>query len=652
ATLATITSQCMVTETAITVPTATDNCVGTVTVTNDATFPITAQGTTVITWTYTDANGNSTTQTQNVIITDTTAPVADLATLSDITAECTVTAVDVPTPTATDNCNGTVTVTNDATFPITAQGTTVITWTYTDENGNASTQNQNVVIDDITAPVPDIAILSDITMQCQVTATDITTPTATDNCAGGITATTNDPLEYTAVGTYSITWIYEDGNGNSSTQDQTIHVTDSDLNAVTFTDASYTYNAMEQYITVDNLPAGATVAYSSSPSTGLGNGAINAGTYNITALINPAPNAPNCDPITLTATMTIEKAPQQIIFDPLPVKHLENDVDFQLTAYTTAGLPVYYTYTYTATNPPATVTSAGWVDMLTSGSVYITAHQDGNSNYLPADDVIQEQVIISSDSSIHSIVIDGVTYNYPDDHIYYLMECENSADQITVAITTEANATADTGHEFTISTPQPGIYNQTVTITSQDGTTTHTYYITVEKMFQFFDIVEQKFDNVLLANNNPATNGGYSFVAYQWYVNNQLISTDQYFSVGPNNTDLLDDTATYYLRLTTSTGDVLQTCLSSITLEHDYSMRVTPNPVSHGKQVTVMLDLPQAELDNTDIIIYDLYGKKVFTTKVNQAINNIQLPISIEPATYLVKCITPKREKTVKIIVQ
>ena len=37
--------------------------------------------------------GNSSTQTQDVVITDTTAPVADHATLADVTAECEVTAL-------------------------------------------------------------------------------------------------------------------------------------------------------------------------------------------------------------------------------------------------------------------------------------------------------------------------------------------------------------------------------------------------------------------------------------------------------------------------------------------------------------------------------------------------------------------------------
>ncbi|GLB49601.1 choice-of-anchor Q domain-containing protein [Neptunitalea lumnitzerae] len=647
-TLADITAQCEVIATDVITPSATDNC-SSVTVTNDATFPITAS--TVITWTYTDASGNYTTQTQNVVIDDTTAPIADSATLADITAQCEVLATDVTTPSATDNCSS-VTVTSDVTFPITAQGTTMITWTYTDASGNYTTQTQNVVIDDTTAPTPDVNTLPSISMQCEVLPIDIPTPTATDNCTGIVVGTTNDPLSYTTVGSYTITWTFDDGHNNSTTQTQTINVIDSALDTATFTDVTYTYNGLGQYIAVDNLPTGATVSYSILPNTGLNNGAIDAGTYVVTAVLTPAPNAPNCTPVTLTANLIIEQASQQINFDVLPIKHLENDVDFQLTATSSSGLPVYYTYTYTATNATANVTATGWVEMLTSGSVFITAHQDGDSNYLPAANVTQEQVIISSDASIHAIVIDGETYDTPNDNIFYLMECNNTADEITITITTEANATSDVGHEFTISTPKPGIYNEVVTITSQDGTTTNTYYITIERMFQFFDIVEQKFDNVLLANNNPATNDGYSFVAYEWYVNDQLISTDQYFSVGPDITDLLDDTATYYLRLTTIDGAILQTCESAIILEHDYSMRVTPNPVKFGKQINVLLDLPKEELDQTMIIIYDLYGKQVFTTRVSEMRSVIQLPKSIQPAPYLLKCINPNREKTFKIIVQ
>ncbi len=220
ATLANVTAECSVTS--FTAPTATDNCPGLITVTNNATLPITTQGTTVVTWTYTDVNGNSSTQTQNVIIDDVSAPAPTLATLPNVNAECSVTSLTAPT--ATDNCGGLVTVTNDATLPITTQGTTVVTWTYTDVNGNSSTQTQNVVVDDVTGPVPSVASLANITAPCSVTS--LTAPTATDNCGGLVTVTNDATLPITAQGTTVVTWTYTDVNGNSSTQTQNVVITD------------------------------------------------------------------------------------------------------------------------------------------------------------------------------------------------------------------------------------------------------------------------------------------------------------------------------------------------------------------------------------------------------------------------------------------
>ncbi|MUV02277.1 T9SS type A sorting domain-containing protein, partial [Flavobacterium rakeshii] len=651
-TLADITAQCEVLESDVTAPTATDNCDGVVMVTNDTVFPITAQGTTVITWTYTDENGNYSTQTQNVVIEDTTAPVADVATLADITAQCEVLESDVTAPTATDNCGGIVTVTNDTVFPITAQGTTVITWTYTDEIGNYSTQMQNVVIEDTTAPVADVANLPAITMQCQVLTTDIPVPTATDNCAGALTATTTDPLLYTEVGNYIITWSYDDGNGNITTQTQDVIVTESAINAVTFTSQTLVYNTEEQAITVDNLPEGATVAYAISPDTGLGNAAINTGVYTLTAEVTPAPNAPNCNPIIITATLTIEQAQQEIIFDALPVKNLETDPDFQLTAIATSGLPVYYTYSYTAPNPPATVTADGWVDMLTSGVLQITAHQDGDANYLPATPVTQEQIITSSNSAISIITVGDIVHENPANEIYHLIDCEDTENFVTVSLETDPGAIVTPAHTFTINTTKPGIYEATVTVTSQDGTLTQTYTIVVEKRFSFFDVVVQKFDNLLLANNNPETNGGYSFVAYEWYKNGNLVGNQQYFSEGETINDLLDPDAEYYLKLTTVEGDVLQTCVSNIVLQHVSSMRVYPNPARIGGEVIVDVDFPSFELDDMQIEIYDLNGRIVHTVKSNGKLTSVKLPGTIQEGVYIVICTTENLQKSFKIIVR
>ena len=72
---------------------------------------------------------------------------------------------------------------------ITSQGTTVVTWIYTDNVGNTSSQTQNVIINDTTLPIVDSITLPDIISECEVNT--LTPPTATDNCAGVIIGTTN-----------------------------------------------------------------------------------------------------------------------------------------------------------------------------------------------------------------------------------------------------------------------------------------------------------------------------------------------------------------------------------------------------------------------------------------------------------------------------
>jgi hypothetical protein len=158
--------------------------------------------------------------TVNVSVVDETAPEVDVPFLDAVTGECSVALMNPPT--ATDNCVGTITgTTAQTTFD--SQGTFEVTWTYDDGNGNTTTQVQDVVVDDISPPVPDVATLAE-TGECSVTID--TVPTASDNCVGLVEGTTTDPLTFTNQGTFEVTWIYDDGNGNTSTQVQDVVVAD------------------------------------------------------------------------------------------------------------------------------------------------------------------------------------------------------------------------------------------------------------------------------------------------------------------------------------------------------------------------------------------------------------------------------------------
>ncbi|SHH63274.1 T9SS type A sorting domain-containing protein [Flavobacterium defluvii] len=518
------------------------------------------------------------------------------------------------------------------------------TVTITDSNGCFITETINIITTpDVTAPVPTVASLPEITNYCSVSASEIAIPTATDNCAGTINGTTTDPLNYNTVGTYVITWSYNDGNGNITTQPQTVKVAASPLNAVTFADAQFTYDGNTHSLQVANLPSGASVTYSAN------NASTNAGTYVVTATVTP-PAGSHCAGITLTANLVINKAPQQITFNAIPVKTLGANNSFNLTAASSSNLAVTYTSTYTTPLAPATVSASGTVNMLRAGEMHITAHQAGDNNYLPAADVTQTLVILNNNIDVKRIVLGTKVFENPGKVINYVLPCGET--NPSVSVVNESGAIITPSANFTIQTPKPGIYNQNVTITSQDGTLSATYSITVEKPFNFFDIVKQKFNNVLLVNNNPQTNGGYDFVSYEWFKNGQSIGTGQYYSVGNSITDLLDPTADYSVKMTTRDGKVLQTCPSKITLTNTLAAKLYPNPIEIGKVITVEADFPTEELEKMQISLYSVTGQLVKTVQSSTAKTEIQLPQTTESNMYLVVLETPNIKKSFKVIVK
>lgn len=144
------------------------------------------------------------------------APVPDLANLPTVNAECEAT---LTAPTAD---GGTISATTSDPITYSSQGTFTVTWTYTNANG-VSTQTQEVVIEDVTAPIADVIELPVLDISCDSVITNL--PTATDNCDGAIIGTTTDPLTYAVAGTYDVIWNFTDAAGNESQQTQTVNVT-------------------------------------------------------------------------------------------------------------------------------------------------------------------------------------------------------------------------------------------------------------------------------------------------------------------------------------------------------------------------------------------------------------------------------------------
>lgn len=204
------------------IPTAMDYCAGAKTATTNDPLFYDEQGTYQIEWKYDDGHGNVQRQYQTVVIADTTAPVPTLAQLPTLTDPCSVAVSS--SPTATDGCDGLLVGQTQDPLSYEASGTYVITWRFTDAQGNVATQDQTVIIADTEAPVPMVAELSTLEAECELTVTQ--RPTAMDNCAQVVQATTSDPLYYDQQGTFFITWSYRDDSDNVTTQRQKVVIAD------------------------------------------------------------------------------------------------------------------------------------------------------------------------------------------------------------------------------------------------------------------------------------------------------------------------------------------------------------------------------------------------------------------------------------------
>jgi uncharacterized repeat protein (TIGR01451 family) len=152
-------------------------------------FPV---GTTTITYSATDAAGNTGTATQSVTVVDNTAPAvaapADISVGNDPNSCSAV--VNPGEATATDNCNVvSVAGTRSDNQPLTEPypvGTTTITWTAIDAAGNTATATQTVTVQDTQAP----AVNSSVAVTTMGPSFDHPlinvglAATATDNCPG------------------------------------------------------------------------------------------------------------------------------------------------------------------------------------------------------------------------------------------------------------------------------------------------------------------------------------------------------------------------------------------------------------------------------------------------------------------------------------
>ncbi|MDW5289383.1 gliding motility-associated C-terminal domain-containing protein [Formosa sp. PL04] len=193
-----------------------------------------------VTFTATDACGNSTSTSASYTVHDETAPTIDTEP-SDLVYECDANS-DSTLNTwldsnggamATDYCSD-VTWTNDfdpssiSSDSCGPDNAITVTFTASDYCGNTIQTTATITVIDITAPIVPTNVPADITVECYDDIPAMIDLTATDNCAGDITVAgidtedNSDPTNIIIVRT----WTFTDACGNASEVSQTITVKD------------------------------------------------------------------------------------------------------------------------------------------------------------------------------------------------------------------------------------------------------------------------------------------------------------------------------------------------------------------------------------------------------------------------------------------
>ncbi|MBO9732405.1 MAG: hypothetical protein J7623_27435 [Chitinophaga sp.] len=182
-------------------------------------------------WWAVDACGNtSDTITQIITVNDDVKPVISADFSKDVSVQCLKDIPAVPAPTATDNCDATITPVYSQTGSGTACDSTIVrTWIFADVCGNSDSAKQTIHIKDNIAPVLS-GSAPDASISCSKDLPAAPVITATDNCQADVKVQmSQQTTDSTCVNKYKLVrkWWAVDACGNKSdTITQTITVND------------------------------------------------------------------------------------------------------------------------------------------------------------------------------------------------------------------------------------------------------------------------------------------------------------------------------------------------------------------------------------------------------------------------------------------
>lgn len=362
-------------------------------------------GPNTVTFSVSDASGNTTTDTVTVSVEDNLAPTVitkNIIVKLDNNDSTSIAATDINDG-SSDNCTdaNNLTYSIDVTsFNLSNVGDNVVTLTVSDSSGNSGTANAMVTIEAKTGQTitfnalesktfgdPDFDLTATASSLLDVTYTVISGPITISGNTVSITGTGSVTIEASQAGDLdfkpatSVQQVF-----NVLKADQTISF--EALPAKTFGDDAFDFAA--------TASSGLEVSYTliSGPATLSGKTISITGAGSVTLEATQAGNDNYNSADTVQQTLTINKADQTISFEAVSDKTF-GDASFDISASASSSLEIIYTLV----SGPATL-SGQTISITGAGSVTIEATQSGNDNYNSAAAVQQTFTVQKANQTI------------------------------------------------------------------------------------------------------------------------------------------------------------------------------------------------------------------------------------------------------------
>jgi len=315
-------------------------------------------------------------------------------------------------------------------------------------------------------------------------------------------------------------------------------------------------------------------------------------------------------PDTVVRLAVIEKANQSIVFDSIQTVHFKDTI--LLAANASSGLEV----SFTSGDEDIVLIDGNKLIATGVGSLTVTARQQGNMNYNPAEEIVQPVVI---NKALQEIVFDII----PD--------VNESVDSVTLAF--YATSGLEVGLEIIQGT---AIIADGNLIILSPGTVSVEATQNGDPFYEPANAVTRTFCVLPVPEIQVIYQGGHADLSSThtsgnvWFFGDAILSTDSTVKVYKNGDYVLTVTIDGCMGEAAAQVDII-TGVSGANLS-DYEILIYPNPVQH----TLYIDLSQLAQKELDIRIFDSSGRLVYEEKkIESVINNLDVS-ALKTGVYIV----------------